>query len=629
MTRNLRITLTLTVLTALAVPAVTHAQLGDPLDGILNLPPAPTAANRMQVSATPSHTQVQPGETFHVALDIRLADGWVYYSAAPGGGEDGVAVQPARIEVSAEGPLQAGDVRWPPHRPYEYTLGEETLRHNVYKGEATAFVPVTVPPDAPAGTYRVTATFGGQICGEGLCLELGVTEPQSASAVVSIAGQTVAHPAWQDGRYERALAESGPAERGGREGRLDMARAFASDRSVAMWLALAVLAGLALNIMPCVLPVIPIRILSLVQMGHESRRRFVTLGLAFAGGILLFFAVLAGLNLAVRTLTEQTINVSEHFQYAPVRIAMALVLVALAANLFGVFTVVVPSRLAAADGGTRGEGHVRSAGMGLMMAVLATPCSFAILAAVLAWAQVQPPWLGSLALLLLGVGMAAPHVVLTALPQWVNRLPRPGRWMELFKQAMGFLLLPVAIWLLSTLSANAYPFWVAAYAVVLVFALWMGAQWVRYDAPARKKLLVRGSAVALAAVAGWFMLRPSAPTATPFAPYTPAAVTAAREAERPVLVKFTAAWCTSCFLIEQRVYDDPAVAAALAAANVLPLKADVTDRASAAGEFLYDRLHAAPPLTLIYPPKGPPIPLVGEFEKDRLLEVLKGLGGEE
>jgi thiol:disulfide interchange protein len=174
---------------------------------------------------------------------------------------------------------------------------------------------------------------------------------------------------------------------------------------------------------------------------------------------------------------------------------------------------------------------------------------------------------------------------------------------------------------------------VAGYAVLLVFCLWMWANWVRFDAPLRKKVLVRGLAVAIAVAGGYFMLRPSRGLETNFAPYRPGAIAAARQQGRPTLVKFTASWCTACLVVDRTVYDDPAVAEALRDRNVAVFKADVTKRESQAAEFLYGTFGTSPPLTVLYPPgeNAEPIRLVGEFSSQELLEALEALpaGGEQ
>jgi len=257
-----------------------------------------------------------------------------------------------------------------------------------------------------------------------------------------------------------------------------------------------------------------------------------------------------------------------------------------------------------------------------MMGVLSTPCSFGVLLAVFTWAQGQPTWLATLAILLIGAGMAAPHALLVAFPGLIRRLPRPGRWMELFKQAMGFMLLPVAIWLISTLAEDSYPFWVAGFAVVVTFALWMWGSWVRYDTPLAKKITLRSLAVLLAVSAGFWMLRPPGPLAVKFQPFDEAKIISARDEGRVVLVKFTAAWCVSCKWVDYFVYDRDGVAGALARRGVLAMKADVTNRDSPAASLLYGRLKGAPPLTVVYPPRGRPILLPGEISASDLLDAL-------
>ena len=257
------------------------------------------------------------------------------------------------------------------------------------------------------------------------------------------------------------------------------------------------------------------------------------------------------------------------------------------------------------------------------MAILATPCSFAILALALAWAQLQPLWLGTLTILLIGVGMASPHALLTAVPNLLSALPKPGAWMEKLKQTMGFVLLPVAIWLIGTLTSDSYVVWVIAYAVVVVFGLWIWGTWVRYDAPLRRKVIVRGLAVAMVVLAGWWMLRPALPLAVQFEPFDAERIASAGRDDTPVLVKFTASWCLSCKWVDATIYDDPAVAQQLTERGVVAMKADVTNHGSAASKFLAANFGGAPPLTVIYPPYSrPPILLEGKFSQAELTEAL-------
>ena len=377
--------------------------------------------------------------------------------------------------------------------------------------------------------------------------------------------------------------------------------------------------------MPCVLPVIPLRILSLTQMAGESRRRMVTLGLTFAFGILLFFVAIAGVNIVLRLVAQQVFSLSGLFQYRAVRIGLGLVLVALAANLFGLYNVIVPASIAGLDANKRKGTHayLSSIGMGLMLAILATPCSFAILAKALAWAQVVSLPLGTLAILTIGVGMALPHAVLAAFPGLVDKLPRPGRWMELFKQSMGFGLLPVVIWLVFAGSGDSYPAWVMGYCVLLVFCLWVWGTWVRYDAPLARKLTVRGGMLAVAIIGGVWMLSPATKSPITFVDFSNADIAEAHAQGKTVLVKFTSATCLSCIWIDRTVYRDPEVAKELLKRGIVTMKGDVTDAHSPAAKMLSNRFGGAPPLTVILPPNNAkPHRIEGKFTRKYLIKTL-------
>ncbi len=577
-------------------------------------------AQNLQARAIASHLSVAPGEEFHVAVELQIADGWVYYSPDPGPDVIG-----GRLDVQAE-PFVASEPLWLKDKPKTTTLGDESITNNTYSHKTYIYVPFRVPADAAEGEHEIVLSPGGQIC-EMVCVDIhGLT----ASVGVRISAKGEVNPAWT-GPVASGLGGAMTADQlkalhaGGAKAGTEVISARAAEGAVWWGLGLALLAGLTLNIMPCVLPVIPLRILGIVAMAHDSRRRFVTLGLAFAAGMLLFFAGVAGVSLTLRLATDQAINISDHFQYPAVRIALAMVMVALAANLFGAFNITVPSKLAAAEGAAQREGHLKSIGMGFMMAVLATPCSFAYLLTAMAWAQLQPPLLGTIAILTVGVGMAAPHAMLAAFPKLVSKLPKPGRWMELFKQSMGFALLPVSIWLISTLSDNTWPFWLLSWAVVLAFSLWAWGSWVRYDAPLRRKVAVRALAVALAVGTGmWMLPQPKAVAGgVEFEPFDEARLAEARKAGQVVLVKVTASWCLECKVIDYRIFKKAATADELRKRGVLAMVADVTDRNSVASKWLRDTIGGAPPQTIVYSPgEAPPRRMVGGFSVADLRDML-------
>ncbi|MBS3733468.1 MAG: thioredoxin family protein [Phycisphaerae bacterium] len=616
----------------------------------------------MTARLVPQQTHAAPGGRFHVAVDLQIDEGWGYSSHDPGRSEDtGVVPQSADLSVTAEG-LEAGRILWPEDEPY----GDGT---RVYKNRTIVYVPLMVPADAEPGARTIRVTMHGQLCKD-VCIPLRGPNAVAAETEIVVADAAADNPAWtDDAAIAQGLTDARPDDGTDDDATTRPVQAVdalslgalppVAPPSYPLIVALggAVLAGLILNVMPCVLPIIPLRIYALVNLAGESRRRYVTLGLAFAGGIVLFFVGVAVANGALKLAAGRALNWSEHWQLPAVRAGLALLVVALAANLLGAFDIAVPSKVAAREGAGGRQGHAGAVGMGLMMAILATPCSAAFVLGILGWAQGQSLWLGTVAILLMGLGMAAPHALLTAFPKLVDKLPKPGRWMELLKQTMGFVLLPLALWLLWTLRAvpRGYGLWVSIYAALLAIGLWIGGRWVRPDVPALRKWGVRLVVAGVLVAAGYGMLSPpAAPDASAAAgtmarsttqafgggggnattrqipqalaggdgsAATPARIAVARNAGRTVVVKFTADWCLECVVVDRRVYRTEQVKARLAEPDVLYLIGDVTNAGTPAAELL-NRIRGAPPLTAIFPPRGDPIYLPGGISRDEFLAAL-------
>lgn len=592
------------------------------------------AARRMDLRAVSSYTTVLPGQTFFLGLEITLADGWVYYAAdLADKGTSGFL--PATLDVDA-GPMRVRRILWPPDEPYNAETGTGAVRIRAYKKRAIVLVELQAPRDVPAEPVAVTLRPEGQICGESCIPIQGV----HAETTVRIGEAAVPNPAW-DGALADAVAVGRTAEElraaRGPEPRQESRQSADIGEVVTIesfWLAIgvALLAGLTLNIMPCVLPVIPIRILGIVEMAGQSRRRFVTMGLAFVAGMMLFFVGIAAINAVLKVTLARGFDLNELFQLQWVRVALSMIVIALAANLFGVFHVIVPAKVAGLESQVQSaaRGHFKSVAMGFMLAVLATPCSFAFLAAAMTYAQAASLPAGTVVILAVGVGMSTPHALLAAFPSLVDRLPKPGRWMELFKQGTGFVLLLVAVWLLGTLrgGGSSYPFWVIAWGVILVFSLWMWAGWLRYDAPWRSKLLVRGLAVVLAAGTGIAMLAPPAPPLLEPRAWSPSAVAEARDAGRVAVVKFTATWCTKCLQQDAFIFNTEPVAERFSREDVAYFKADVATADTPAARWLKQHGYGVQiPLTLVYPPTGDALPpLRADLTVETLLQTVDAAG---
>ncbi|MHC4742467.1 MAG: protein-disulfide reductase DsbD family protein [Planctomycetota bacterium] len=426
----------------------------------------------------------------------------------------------------------------------------------VFSGNFTVFLPMT-PSKMPApDSAKVEVAILGLACTSVQCLS-----PLKDKTV------TTAIDWSQNETWKEITLES-------------RAPVHAAGKSYSIWFALplAFLAGLILNIMPCVLPVIPLKVLSIFEQAKESKARCIALGLSFCLGILLFFAAIAAVNIVLRVGYGTVFQWGDHFRNPVFIIAMSLLLVVLALFMFGAFTIMLPSAIASKDSARKGHGG--SIAMGFLAAVLSTPCSFAILTTAFGWAQTQGLLVSTVAIMLIGVGMACPYVILTSMPGALKHIPKAGRWSELFKQSLGFVLLIVAVWLMLALPANRLP-GTAYYAAILAFCVWMWGGWVTLMTPKRRKLIIRSVALIIAILAGAWLL-PESVSLIDWQEYDRAHIQKVRDANKPVLVEFMADWCMTCKAVEKTVYSRKSVADLIERKGVVPIQADTTLKESPA-----------------------------------------------
>jgi len=386
---------------------------------------------------------------------------------------------------------------------------------------------------------------------------------------------------------------------------------------------LALVAGLLLNVMPCVWPVIPIIVMRIWNQAGESKSRSMGLGLAFCGGILLFFAAIAVLNIVLILGFDTVFQWGDLLRNTAFVAAMTVLMVVLALFMFGVFAIGIPASVTSKAGA--GSGYAGSVGMGFLAALLATPCSFAILAAAVAWAQTQTLGVATFTMMLIGVGMAVPYLVLILTPGLLNRLPKPGVWMEHIKQGLGFLLLIIAVKLLSALPGD-WRISVLYYVVILSFCVWMWGGWVSYSTARGRKWLVRGIAVLVAIAAGWVIL-PAQVDVIDWLDYDAAKIATAADEQKPVLIKFTADWCSSCSIVEKFVYMRKDIGKLIEQKGVLAFKGDTT-LAGAPATVDLAKVYNEPggvPVSVLLLPGGEQEKLRGLISKEDLKEVLNSL----
>jgi len=474
----------------------------------------------------------------------------------------------------------------------------------VYARDFTVFVPITSATERTAAVQGgVEVLITGQACTSKICLL-----PFEETLQIKIDWSR--RESWKQIDLEATRDAETAAE-----------TVKGPDYSTWFALALAFIAGLALNIMPCVWPILPLIIMRIVDQAKSGRRQSVMMGLAFCVGILLFFACLAGANIILRSFYGQSLNWGDHLRNPAIVMALSLLMIVMALFMFGIFTFAIPSSIAGKSGS--GKGYVGSLGMGFLAAILSTPCSFGLLTVAFVWAQGQPLILGTLAIMVIGLGMAAPYAILTSMPGWLNRLPRGGRWMELFKQTLGFLLLIIAVKLIKAAPAE-NRINLLYFAVVLSFSVWIWGTWVTYGSKLSRKLLVRGIALLLVVLAFWFFFRPEL---VDWQDYDSARIESVKSEQTPVLVKFTADWCTNCEIVDRFVFGRKDIAKLIDKKGVLAVKGDTT-KASQPATLDLSNIYKEPgvPVTLLFlPGETEPIRLRDLFFADELKELLEKL----
>ncbi|MGO8837449.1 MAG: protein-disulfide reductase DsbD family protein [Limisphaerales bacterium] len=391
----------------------------------------------------------------------------------------------------------------------------------------------------------------------------------------------------------------------------------------------AFIGGLILNIMPCVLPVIALKILGFVGESRSDPRHVRKLGLVYALGVLVSFFVLATIVIGVKSAGH---HAGWGMQFgSPVFVACLTTLVVLVAlNLFGVFEVTLGGRALDAAGGLASKHGAAGAFFnGVLATALATPCTAPFLSIALGFAFAQNASVILLIFLAVGIGLAAPYVVLSWNPAWLKFLPKPGAWMEKFKIAMGFPMLATAVWLFN-LAAGSYGksvLWLGVFLVVVSLAAWIFGEFVQRGRTRKGLalaitliLLAGGYAYALESQLRW--REPMAATVTTgtlkesadgidWQRWTPEAVTQARADGHPVLVDFTADWCLTCQVNKKTSIEIPSVRTKLKSLDAVALLGDYTRFPDNITTELNRFNRAGVPLVLVYPknPEAQPIVL--------------------
>jgi thiol:disulfide interchange protein DsbD len=375
-------------------------------------------------------------------------------------------------------------------------------------------------------------------------------------------------------------------------------------RSLTGTLALAFLGGVILNLMPCVFPVLGIKILGFVRQSGADRRKVVLHGLTFALGVFVSFWTLAGVLAALRAGGEQ-LGWGFQLQSPGFVFALAIVMLVFALSLSGVFEFGLAATGAGAGLQTK-PGYAGSFFTGVLATVVATPCSAPFLAPALGAALALPTAASFGVFTLIAAGLALPYLLLSIFPQAAKALPRPGAWMETFKQAMAFPLYATTgflAWVLAGQTAEQTLLFVFLGLTLIAMGAWLyGRCTAPGSSPARARF-GRIGGLLLALAGGWLGWPHALPPATvAWEPWSAERVAQLRAENRPVYVDFTARWCFTCQTNKKVVFGSPEVLRQFHAKGVATLRADWTNSDPVITAELARWGRSAVPFNLLYLP---------------------------
>lgn len=386
-------------------------------------------------------------------------------------------------------------------------------------------------------------------------------------------------------------------------------------------LGFAFLGGMLLNLMPCVLPIISIKIMGFVGSADQSRRQTVVSALMFAAGVLSTFLILAATVTSLRTL-GYSLGWGFQFQHPPFVLALTFVVFLLSLSFFDLYSVALPGLQQANRAASKVRGHYAKHFFdGVLATALSTPCTAPFLGTALAFAFSQSAAVTFAIFLSIGLGLALPYVYLATNPRLIAFLPAPGNWMFRVRQLMGFALLGTVIWLLFVMQrlTEAGALWSLVVMLALYFALWLRTALLEgrssrarnYVVTAVAGIAVFGIVSALypTLVAKRGMMPMAENTRIKWIPFSAKLLQEAPARGETLFVDFTASWCITCKVNEYVVIDTDSVGEAIRRYGITPVKADWTTGDEEVTAALRRFGAEGVPLYVVLPPDGEPIVL--------------------
>jgi thiol:disulfide interchange protein len=575
-------------------------------------PPRPEKAS---VQLAVDRTAYESGSTARVAALVSIEHGWHVNSHQP----TFDYLIPTVLDMKVPSGWPEETVQYPKDEMQAFAFADQPLA--VYDGDIVILSEVKIPPGTPQGTVSLTASLRYQACNDSQCLP-PVTTTAEVQLTIGPGGQPVEHAAFTAGPGDAPKPSTGTGGTG----------TGGTGAGLPWMLALALLGGLILNAMPCVLPVLSLKVFGLVRSAGHGRSEVVRGALSTSAGILVSFWALALAAVAARS-AGAAVGWGVQFQRPGFVAFLAVVVVLFCLNLWGLFEISLPERMARVGATGPREGAAGHFVSGLFATLMATPCSAPFLGTAIGFALAQETPVILAIFTAVGIGMSLPYLLLAAAPGTARFLPRPGAWMETVRGIMGFLLAAAAVWLFYVLSSQMSPERVAAVQLGLLgLALFTWLRHRGFTGASLRNAAGVGMAAAVAvtlALAVWSGGEtPAQATETAeglirWEPFDRGKAEQLATGGQLVFVDVTADWCFTCKVNERLVLNTPEVAGTFQEHGVVPMKADWTNRDDTIGQFLAEHGRYGIPFYVLYRPGQEPHVFSELLTKESVLAAVK------
>lgn len=559
---------------------------------------------------------LKAGENFKVGVRFVMKPNWhIYYKFS---GDVGL---PTRVEFSSGSKMFFSELLW--KKPLRFE--DQDVSYG-YTGETVIASTAKLLPSETGSSTRIKAQVSWLACNS-VCIP-GKAELELEIPVVKAGAQT--QIAQQNAEHFEGLGYKGnlrDVEAAPKQSVFDNLEVQSDGANQSIWhfLLFALLGGIILNVMPCVLPVVSIKLMQFVKESGEDRSKLFILTCAYAAGTITTCVIL-GLAVVIAQYAGASVGWGFQFQQPWFLVGMASLLTIMALSMLGMFFIQV-STGGKLDSLSRKSGLAGSFFTGVVATILSTPCTAPYLGSAIGFAFAQSWWVTIAVFFTIGLGLAAPYLVLGINPAWKRFIPKPGIWMEYFKQGMGFILLGSVLWLLYVLGRMIGSDGVVgtmALLVALGFSTWLINTFAHPDASSNRKLAIWVLSAVLVVLPGWFMVAPAISYQKEMSvstvqvngpqiwwqPFSKQAVDAQLKNNRVVFIDFTAQWCQTCKLNEFRVLGKQEVVEKFKNLDIAAFKADWTFNDPEITAVLKKFGRSGVPFYVIFDPRKPDSPIV-------------------